>query len=387
MNLPQRRENPMDFDFSGEQDQIRSTLRAYLASNCTFAQLIAAREAGEDFAAALWQDLASRLGVLGASLPERVGGFGGTPVDVMVMMEELGERLAPVPFIDTIVIAAHLLAAAGDRDEAVAEIIAGTERYAFAWAEPNGRFRVDHVHTSAIRSGNGWIVDGSKTVVSGAPHASRFLVTARTAGKPDACDGISLFAVDPSLAGVDLRAYPTIDGRWAADIRFDKVQLPPSALVGDEGEALPRIEEARDAAIAALGAEAVGVMRKLLQDTIDYTRERRQFGQAISSFQALQHRMVDMFMQLELATSAVYKATLSLGGDPRERAMAASAAKVTVGNACRFIGQNAVQLHGGMGMTDELAVGHYFKRATVIETEYGSVDYHVARFAELSGQR
>lgn len=374
----------MDFNFSEEQDQLRASLRGYLAAHHRFADRLTASRSDAGWDAGQWDDLAQRLGILGAALPELGGGLGGTAVDTMVIMEELGESLAPSPYLETVVIAGGLLAGAGKREPELAAIVDGTARYAFAWSEPTGRYGYRHVTTRATRSDQGWTLTGVKSVVTAAPWATHLIVTARTGGGADDADGISLFLVEAGAAGVTMTAYPTIDGRRAADIGFDAVELPATALLGAVGEALPLVEKIGDAAIAAIGAEAVGVMRRLLQDTIDYTRQRRQFGQPIAEFQALQHRMVDMFMQLELATSAVYLATLRLDDDPVERAKAASAAKVTIGNACRFVGQNAVQLHGGMGMTDELPVGHFFKRATVIESEFGSTDYHLARYAMLS---
>ncbi|WP_109807530.1 acyl-CoA dehydrogenase family protein [Sphingosinithalassobacter portus] len=373
----------MDFTFSDEQVQLRSSLQSYLAERNGFERRVKISRSEPGWSADLWRGLAEELGIIGAALPESVGGIGGGPVETMIIMEELGASLVLEPYFETAVVAAGLLQAGG-REAELEAIVRGDARYAFAWAEPEGRYRYHHVGTRAVRDGSGWRLSGMKAVVGAAPWATHLLVSARTGGDIRDRDGISLFLVDPAACGVAMRGYPTIDGRRAADIRFDDVQVDATALVGTEGTSLSLIEKVGDVAIAALGAEALGVMRRLVQDTIDYTRQRRQFGQPISSFQALQHRMVDMFMKLELATSAVYLATLSLDADATERAKAASAAKVSVGQALRFIGQNAVQLHGGMGMTDELPVGHYFKRATVIEGELGSTDYHLARYAELS---
>lgn len=374
----------MEFSFTEEQVLLRDSLRSYLGSHCGFVARMAASRSDTGWDEGLWRDPSVRLGVLGATLPESAGGLGGTAVDTMIVMEELGESLALSPYLETVVLAGSLLTAGGGREAELAAIIRGEAVYAFASGEPSGRYASRHVATRADKTDKGWKLSGTKSVVTAAPWATNLLVSARTAGAVDEISGISLFLVDPQAKGVTLTAYPTIDGRRAADISFENVKVGENALVGELGEALPAIERASDAAIGAIGAEAIGVMRRLLQDTIDYTGQRRQFGQTIGTFQALQHRMVDMFMQLEMATSAVYLATLSLDANPIERAKAASAAKVTVGNACRFIGQNAVQLHGGMGMTDELTIGHYFKRATVIESELGSTDYHLTRFAELS---
>jgi alkylation response protein AidB-like acyl-CoA dehydrogenase len=367
----------MDFNLTPEQEQLRDTLRAFLADRNDFETRTKVSRTQPGWREPLWRAFADELGILGAPLPESAGGLGGDAVDAMVVMEEMGRSLVIEPFLETVVIAGGLLAGAGGRDADLARIVAGDARFAFAWAEPAGRYRFDRVATTATRAGDGWTLTGEKSVVSAAPFATDLIVTASTEY------GLSLFLVDPQAAGVTMTAYPTIDGRQAADIRFEDVQLPADALIGAEGAALPLVEKIGDAAIAALAAEGVGVMRRLVQDTIDYTKQRRQFGQPISQFQALQHRMVDMVMQLELATSAVILATLSLEAEPVERAKAASTAKVAVGNALRFVGQNAVQLHGGMGMTDELAVGHYFKRATMIESEFGSTDYHLSRYVAL----
>lgn len=377
----------MNFEFSEEQNQLRDSLRSYLAKEVAFAARTRISRSEPGWSSDIWRDFADRLGILGATIGTSAGGQGGGAVDAMLIMEELGECLAPVPFLETAIIGATLLERSGGRASELASIVTGDARYALAWGEPGGRYDPCHVDTRAVRTEKGWILSGTKSVVAGAPWATHLLVTARTGGATRDRAGISLFLIDAEHPQLRKSAYPTIDGRRAADIEFDGAEIDRGALLGIEGEAIDTVEFAYDAAIAAIGAEAIGVMRRLVQDTIDYCRTRRQFGQPLSDFQALQHRMVDMFMQLEMATSAVYLATLNLDAAPVDRAKACSAAKVTVGQACRFIGQNAVQLHGGMGMTDELPIGHYFKRATVIESEFGSVDYHLARYSALSQHR
>ncbi|MBA2933809.1 acyl-CoA dehydrogenase family protein [Sphingomonas sp. CGMCC 1.13654] len=369
----------MDFSFTDEQRQLRDGVRAFLARRYPFEQRRIASRSKAGWRPEIWQALAEELGVLALPLPVAKGGLDGDPVTTMILMEEFGEALLIEPFLETVVIGGGLLRAAGGAmaEAELREIAAGRSRLAFAWAEPASRFAFSPVSTVATLDGKGWRLDGVKSVVTAAPWATGLLITARTG------ENVSLFLVDPQAAGVTLFPYPTIDGRRAADIRLEGVILSRAALIGPEGGALPLIEAAGDAGIAAAGAEAVGVMRRLLADTITYTKQRRQFGQAIADFQVLQHRMVDMFMQIEMASSAVLLATLKLGADPAERARAASTAKVTVSRASRFVGQNAVQLHGGMGMTDELAIGHYFKRATAIETEFGTADHHLDRFARL----
>ncbi len=373
----------MNFEFSAEQTQLRASLRAYLAAHNNFDQRMAASRSEAGWNPALWDDLAGRLGILGAALPVEAGGLGGTAVDRMIILEELGESLALTPYIDTVAIAGDILAATGNHADLLRGIVRGQVRIAFAWNEPDGRYRYDHVRTRAETDTSGWRLNGVKSVVVGAPWATHFLVSARVAGGEADADGVALFLVARDAPGITMTSYATIDGGRAADLRFDRVVLGPAALVGTAGGALPLIERAGDVAIAAIGAEAVGVLRRLLQDTIDYCRQRRQFGQPLADFQVLQHRMVDMFLQLELATSAVYLVTLCLNADAAARARAASTAKVTIANACCFVGESAVQLHGGMGMTDELPLGYYFKRATMIASEFGSADYHLGRYARL----
>lgn len=362
----------MDFSFTDEQHQLRASLRAYLQDHYGFARRRAATQSAHGWDPDVWSDFASRLGILSLADPDTPP----DPVDLMVVMEELGEALVIEPFLETVVMGAALLRSAGGAmaRELLDGIVTGHVRLALAWAEPQTRYSWAPRGTVAKEIGGNWQLDGFKSVVVGAPWATHLIVSAATAS------GTSLFLVPPGTPGVTLHSYPTIDGRRAADIEFASVLLAPNALLGSEGNALPLLEEVGDRAIAALGAEAVGVTARMLRDTIDYTKQRQQFGQPISSFQALQHRMVDMYMQVEMASSAVYLATLKLDAEPAERIRAASVGKAVVSEACRFVGQNAVQLHGGIGMTDDLAVGHYFKRATVIEGEFGTVDHHVERF-------
>lgn len=374
----------MDFTLSDEQNMVQDALTRFLHAHYRFdhrRKLTAASSSSPD----IWAGLAS-LGVLGVGIPEDQGGMGGGPAEIMVVMEALGQALVTEPYLETAVIGSGLLRRAGGARAAqlLHALVAGDARLALAAGEPTSRFALEDVSTTARQDAGGWVLNGAKSVVEGAPVASHILVTARTSGQQRDRAGVSLFLLDTSAAGITRRDYRLIDGRSASDLCLDDVPLPGDALLGEEGASLALLEQVRDEAIAALCAEAVGGMRRMLQDTIDYTKQRRQFGQTLSSFQALQHRMVDMFMAVERAVSATYLATLKLDADPVSRACAASAAKATIAETARFVGQNAVQLHGGMGMTDELAVGHYFKRATVIGSQFGSRDYHVARYAALT---
>ncbi len=299
----------------------------------------------------------------------------------MVITEALGHALVVEPYVDTVVVAGGLLHRAGG-DEAnslLEKIVAGTAVVALAAEEPESGDRWQDVTTTAQRDGDDWILHGRKTVAMSAPLASHLLVTANTS------DGVSIFLVDlDSADGLSLTGYRTIDDRRAADLVLDGLRLPARALLGEAGGALPSLEQARDEGATAVCSEAVGCMRKVLADTVEYCKQRQQFGQPIGSFQVLQHRMVDMYIELEQAVAAVLLAVLHLEDEPALRARSVSAAKATVGRAARFIGQQSVQLHGGMGMTEELAIGHYFKRLTAMQYEFGSTDHHIGRYARLT---
>jgi alkylation response protein AidB-like acyl-CoA dehydrogenase len=375
----------MDFSFNDEQRMLRDSLSSFLADTYDFDARKKAIGAGPGWRPEIWRALAQDLGVLGAALPEEMGGLGGGPVDTLVVMEELGKALVVEPYLETVVIGAGLLKRIGTpaASQAVAEIIAGDRIVALAWGEPKGRYDAADVATHAVRNGAGWRIDGRKAVVTGAPMADQLIVTARTSGEQRDPQGVSLFLVDKGAPGVTTRDYVTVDGRQASEIALDGVSLGADALLGDEGAGLPLVEQVLDEARAALCAEALGVMGQLLAQTLAYTKQRRQFGHAISDFQVLQHRMVDMFIQHEQAVSMTYMATLKLDQPAAERAKAVSAAKAFVGKACRFVGQSAVQTHGGIALTNELALSHYFKRAAMIESELGSVDWHLARYQGL----
>ncbi|WP_071287138.1 acyl-CoA dehydrogenase family protein [Mycolicibacterium llatzerense] len=372
----------MDFTFSAEQELLRDGLSKFLAGRYDLETSRAAAKSGPGWQPDIWNSFAEELGILGAALPEEVGGIGGGAVEVMLIAEALGHALVIEPYVDTAVVAAGLLLRSGSTaaGPVLEEIASGTAIVALAAAEAESGDRWQDVQTTASRDGDNWVLSGDKIMVMNAPVATHLLITAQTAG------GTSLFLVDVTTlpAGLTLHSYRTVDDRRAADLELRELRLPGDALLGAEGEAWPSIAQARDEGATAVCAEAVGNMRKVLADTVEYAKQRQQFGQPIGSFQALQHRMVDMHMELEQSVSAVYLAVLNLETDAHTRARSVSAAKATIGRAARFIGQNAVQLHGGMGMTEELAIGHYFKRLTAVQYEYGSTDYHVTRYAKLT---
>lgn len=378
----------MDFNLTNEQELLRDGLTKFLASRYDLASSRAAAKTGPGWQPEIWRGFADELGILGATLPEEAGGIGGGPVETMVIAEALGHALVIEPFVDTVVVAGGLLHRSGDERAAalLEDIVAGSSIAALAATEPTSGDNWRDVSTTARRDGEEWVLNGTKVMAVNAPLATHLLVTARTSGERDDTDGISLFVVDIASLSTGFTAHPyrTVDDRRASDLTFSDVRLPASALLGAEGQAWPSLELARDEGAAAVCAEAVGGMRKVLADTVEYCKQRQQFGLPIGSFQALQHRMVDMHMEVEQASAAVYLAVLNLDAEPAQRARAVSAAKATIGRAARFVGQNAVQLHGGMGMTEELAIGHYFKRLTAVQYEFGSTDYHVSRYAELT---
>ena len=376
----------MDFNFTEEQSMLRDTIASFLQDKYSFDARRATVKSDSGWRADHWQAFAEELGILGAPFSEDLGGLGGGALENMIVMEEFGKALVIEPYMGTVVIGGGFLKHSGHAaaSDLIGGIIGGTVVTAFAYAEPQGRYNLADLKTTAKKDGKGYVLNGHKAVVIGAPWATHLIVTARTGGSQREASGISVFLVDKTSAGIVTRDYPTVDGLRASEVYFENVSIPADALIGVEGAGLPLIEKVVDEAIAATCAESVGVLRKLHEGTLDYARQRKQFGTAIANFQVLQHRMVDMFINVEQSLSMTYMATLKLDESDHERAKAVSAAKVQIGRSCKFVGQSAIQIHGGMGMTDELAIGHYFKRATMIEGQFGSVDHHLRRYETLS---
>jgi alkylation response protein AidB-like acyl-CoA dehydrogenase len=378
----------MDFSFTDEQELLRGTVGKFLAERYDLEKSRAAAKTGAGWQPNIWRAFADDLGILGATLPESVGGLGGGAVELMIITEALGHALVIEPFVETVVLAGGLLQRAGGAraEQLLSRIALGDAVVAVAAEEPASAGTWHDVSTTARRDGDHWVLDGAKIAVSSAPIASHLLVTARTSGAQRDTTGLSLFLLDFDSAapGLGVESLHTIDDRRAADLTFEGVRLPADALLGEEGQAWPALEQTLDEATAAIVSEAVGCLRRVLADTVDYTKQRQQFGQPISGFQVLQHRMVDMYLEVEQAVAAQYLAMMKLDAEPAERARAVSAAKATVARAARFVGQSAVQTHGAMGMTEELALGHYFKRLTAIEYQFGTRDRHLARYAGLT---
>lgn len=375
----------MDFNFTDEQTMIRDSLSRLIRDQYDFDTRRKVVTSAEGWRPAMWAQFAE-LGLLAAPFSEEDGGLGGGPIDAMVVMEEFGKGLVVEPFLSTVVCAGGFLkrANAAQKAEHLAPIMAGERVFAFAYAEPRGRYNLADLETTAKKDGKGFKLNGHKCVVIGAPWASHLIVTARTSGSRRDLGGVTVFIVDKSAKGISTRDYPTVDGRRASEVYFENVSVGPEAAIGEVDGGLTLINQVTDEAIAALCAEACGAMKVANAMTVEYSRTRKQFGTAIGKFQVLQHRMVDMFMEHEQSVSMTYMATLKLDEDEATRMKAASAAKVRIGQAGRVVGQSAIQIHGGMGMTDELAIGHYFKRLTIIDSEFGNVDHHLKRYTYLS---
>jgi alkylation response protein AidB-like acyl-CoA dehydrogenase len=377
----------MDFNFSDEQQLLVDTVQRLVRDDYSFEARRDILKSKQGWSRETWQALAN-LGLTALNVPEEHGGLGSGPVETMLVMNALGEGLVVEPFLAAAVVTPVLLIKLGDKaaaDQLLPDVASGERIIIVAHQEPQTRGELNHVATRAEKTSNGYVLDGVKNVIIGGGAADELLVTARTSGRTGDIDGISVFRVDPKAAGVTVKDYGTIDSLRAADIELKKVSVPASSLVGAEGNAFAAIEAANDQALSALCAEAVGIMKAVNATTLEYTKNRKQFGQPIARFQVLQHRMADMFLHSEQARSMSYLAAIKcVDPDAGERRRALSAAKVIVGQAGRFVGQQAVQLHGGMGMTDELMVSHYFKRLTAIDLTLGDVDFHTQQFIASS---
>jgi alkylation response protein AidB-like acyl-CoA dehydrogenase len=377
----------MDFNFSEEQQLLVDTVQRFVRENYSFETRREILRSKPGWSRETWQALAG-LGLTALNVPEEYGGLGNGPVETMLVMNALGEALVLEPLLPAAVTTPALLTRLDDKaaaEQLLPDIASGERIVILAHQEPATRGEIEHVAARATKNSNGYVLNGVKNVIIGAGAADELLVTARTSGTTNDTDGVSVFRIDPKASGVTLKDYGTIDGLRAADIELHDVSVPASSLIGTEGQAFAAIEAAHDQALSALCAEAVGIMKAVNATTLEYTKNRKQFGQPIARFQVLQHRMADMFIHSEQARSMSYLAAIKcVDCDAIERRRALSAAKVIVGQAARFIGQQAIQLHGGMGMTDELMVSHYFKRLTAIELTMGDCDFHTQRFIAVS---
>ncbi|MFG1402668.1 acyl-CoA dehydrogenase family protein [Xanthobacter sediminis] len=379
----------MDFDLTDEQSLLKDTARRWAADNySTIEQLAAARAEPLGFPEAKWAELAE-LGLLGLPFAESDGGFGGGPVETQVVMEALGRALAPEPYLASVILGGGAVRLAGSDTQRAAllpGVIDGSARLAFAHSELQARYDLNDVATTARAVEGGFRLDGRKSVVLNADAAKTLVVSARTSGDRRNAAGITLFLVPADAPGVTLTAYATQDGGRAADVLLADVVVPADAVLGAVGEGLSVVERVVEGAIAALCAEAVGLMEALHELTVEYLKTRKQFGVAIGSFQALQHKAVDMFVALEQARSmALYAAMMVEAEDAQERRVALSAAKAQVNRSARLVGQTAVQLHGGIGMTMEYIGAHHFRRLAMIELMFGDTPFHQRRVAAEGG--
>lgn len=375
----------MDFSFSAEQSLLQDSVTRFIQQDYSFESRRKLIDSEAGFSRDNWRNFAE-LGWLALPFEESVGGFGGGPIETMIIMEAFGKGLVVEPYVPAIMLAGRCIAAGGStprRDQVLAELMAGDKLAALAFAEPGSRFNIADVRTVA-RGNDDYVIDGFKGVVLGGPSADYLVVSARTGGDQRDESGITLFLIDAQASGVSRRDYPTIDGHRASEVTFTNVKATAADVLGEADNGFALLRAIVDYATLAVGAEAVGAMEVLYKSTVEYCQTREQFGQPIGKFQVLQHRMVDMFMEHEQTKSLMYMAAMRMAeGDSTEARKAVSALKVRVGKGGRFVGQSSVQLHGGMGMTDELAVGHYFKRLTAIDAQFGNADFHLKRYAHL----
>ena len=380
----------MNFEFSDEQRQLHEVVERYLSEQYGFDRFQSIKRSAAGWDSSVWRGLAD-LGVLAITVPVDQGGLGFGPLETLAMMGDCGRSLLLEPVLSSAVIATAVLRAfAGETSagELLTGMATGEKIAVLAHFESDARFESRWVTTRARRVGGNYRLDGHKGVVMHAGAADTLLVSARTSGEAGDAEGVSLFLVPRATKGVVLDEYPTVDGQRAADVYLQAVEVPVNNRLGPEGKALDAVEAALDIGLAALCADAVGVMQALVDATVDYVRVRQQFGQPIGRFQALQHRIADMLIHLESARSMSYLAALRCTAeDVGERRRALSAAKAVIGQAGRFVGQQAVQLHGGMGMTDELKVSHLFKRLTAAQLMFGDSDTHLQRYAALTRGR
>ena len=375
----------MDFNLSSDQTLIKESVDRFIADAYGFDARTKLSASADGFSRDHWSTYAE-LGWLGIGLPEEHGGFGGTPVETMILMEAFGKGLVLEPFVPTVVLGGTALAFGGTNPahaDLLNSMIAGELLLSLAYAEANSRYDYRIVGTTAKRDGSDLIVDGAKRAVPYGAAADKLVVSVRTSGGDHDEDGITLVLIDRDAPGVSRRDYHTVDGQRASDITFANVRVGPDAVLGETGKGLGLLEFVLDSGVAALCAESVGNMSVMQKTTVDYIKTREQFGVPIGSFQVLQHRAVDMLIEVELSRSMLYYGTVAIdpNGDASERKRAVSATKAQIARSGRTVGQSAIQLHGGIGMSEEYLIGHYFKRMTMLELALGDADFHLRRFA------
>jgi len=373
----------MNFEHTEDRRMLADSLNRFIAEQYGFETRNRIAQSKEGFSKEIWQQFAE-LGVIGALFSEADGGFGGAGFDVAVVFEELGRGLVVEPLLGAVMAGEAISVAGNDAQKArLGEIMSGATVAAFAHDEPESHYELSRVQTRAERSGDGWVLDGVKAVVQQGEQASLFVISARTSGGIDDEAGISLFLVPANTQGLKVRGCPAIDGGRVAELTFDNVKLSPDALLGAEGEGFDALECAIGRGVLALCAEALGAMESARNATLEYLRTRRQFGVFIGSFQALQHRMADLLLEIEQARSAVINAAAAMDADRVTRERALSAAKFSIGRIGTLVAQESIQMHGGIGMTWELPLAHFAKRLVMIDHQLGDEDHHLQRYIAL----
>ena len=375
----------MDFTFNEEQSLIQDQVDQFIQKEYDWETRQSLSNSDLGFGQDNWQKFAE-LGWLGISVSEDSGGFGGSAIESMLIMEAFGKGLVVEPFLETMIMSGGIIDDHGSVEQKSALLepaIAGDMQLALAYAEPQSRFNLSDVVTEAKAEGENFILNGYKSVVMNGPSANKIIVSARTSGSQLDENGITLFVIDSDTSGLNKTNYKTVDGRRASDLTIENLSVSQDDIIGELDAGFKILDSAIDKAILAISAEAVGAMEVLYKATVEYAKTREQFGTAIGKFQVLQHRMVDMFMEYEQCKSLLYMATMKHEEGAVDSKKAISGLKYQVGKAGKFIGQQAVQLHGGMGVTDELNVGHYFKRLTTVGTILGNTDYHLKKYTSL----
>lgn len=376
----------MHFELSEEQTLLENMVTSFVRDDYNWETREKIVKTEEGWKPENWSKFAE-LGLLSVPFSENHGGLGGTAVDSMIVMEQFGKGLVVEPFMPSILLSGKLiskLASESQANDIIPKIMEGESRYVFAYAEPQSRFDLSDVKTSAVKDGDSYTVNGFKSVVFGASMATHIIIAARTSGDQRSEDGITLFMADIKSDGITLQTYPTIDEYRASEVVIENLKISSDMILGEVDKAYETIEEVIDLATIAACSEAVGVLQILKDSTVDYCKQRKQFGQPISKNQAIQHKLVDMMIEYEQAKSILYAAVTADLNDAVQRKKSVSAAKARIGQSIKFVGETAIQLHGGMGMVDEYMISHYFKRATMLGVLFGNVDFHLKRFVGLT---
>jgi len=378
----------MNFNLSEEQNMLKDSVSRFVQNQYDFDTRRKIVDSDEGFSRENWQTFAD-LGWLSIPFTEAQGGFGGSVLDTMVVMEEMGKGLVAEPFIATVLLFGGLLSKSANssaHNATMQQVIDGEVQGAFAYLERQSRFEVADIKTSASKNNDGYTLNGEKTVVFNGPSADKIIISARTSGGQFDLQGISLFIVDANAQGIEKTNYRLMDGQSVANIVLNNVQVSADQLVGELDNAYPLMQDVINDVIIAISAEAFGIMQVLAKETVEYAKTRKQFGVAIGSFQALQHRMVDAFMACEQTQSLLLRAAGSRAADNEDAELDTLALKVMVGRAGKLVGGEAIQIHGGMGITDELNIGHYVKRLMMINTTFGDADYQQQKFSAISNR-